>query len=212
MSNVNMNTLIEDIRQLRGAEVSIFGQSQTLEAETDQLEIDIVDVMEALSEYESDLIMLKPDGDDYEEIQADSVDEFLEFKESIGDISYKDSKGDNSYNWLAPLNHDFDINIIHDMYQDTYLYEFKVHRFGDVRGNYTDTVLLEFYDEHTFMETLLGCNKAVFITVDGTEYDVMIDLFSDTFEVIETETGAHIGDVTCYDMDELKQEIKELVE
>lgn len=57
---------------------------------------------------------------------------------------YKQICADNSYNWNAPLTHDFNICVYQNMentfIENTFLV-IKWHIMGDVRGNYTDELV-----------------------------------------------------------------------
>jgi hypothetical protein len=135
---------------------------------------------------------------DHDEKEAEDVDEYLDFLEELGYINIQNSKGDNSYNWSSPVSNDFNINEYHNQVTGTYLYEFRVHRFGDVRGNYTETALLEFDHQHTFMEVLGECSKS--IEVNG--YDVYISIFGEDIEVYKD--GEYVK--TIYDLDDLVED------
>ena len=49
--------IIDDLKSLRGKEVRIFGQKTVLRSEIDELEIDAVDIVENLREFEIDLFV-----------------------------------------------------------------------------------------------------------------------------------------------------------
>ena len=85
--------------------------------------------------------------------------------------------------------------------------EFKVHRFGDVRGNYTETVVLQFDSDYEFLETLSECNKYSTIEIDGNNYSVDVNIFSDGFETFD-DNGNYIATVYGYDADEITEEIR----
>src|SRR5699024_2087205 len=206
------NSVIMDIQNLRGAEVKIFGQSTTLENDINEFEIDIIDILEDLKEYEVDMIIEESLEDEeypeeFEEVETEDIGEYLEWLESIGYIAdVYDYKADNSYNWMAPVSNHFDFKI-YDLivtggqlvdelpHTGGTLVEMKVHRYGDVRGNYTETFLLEFDNDYTFLETISENSKLVTIEVDEENYDVMVNPFSDVMEVMD-EYGTLITE-TC---------------
>lgn len=215
-----MNEIIKDIKELRGAEVKVFGQDTTLADGVDELTIDILDVLENLKEYVIDLndyIDYRFDEEYWDDEEycifedaedADDVLDVLEYYGYITDVC--DYKGDNSYNWSSPISNDFDIKIYKDMLGDGMFVEFKVHRFGDVRCNYTDSVILQFDNDYEFWEVLTECNKYHTIEVDGEEYDVRVDILSDGYEVCDID-GYIIA--TAYgDMDDIIEEIRENIE
>lgn len=180
-----LETVIDDIKQLRGADVYIFGQPQKLKKELDDLEIDVIDVLENFRNYEIDI-------------------------NEIDMLDYIEIENNNTYNWNSPISNDLNYTIYKND-DHNYIVECRVHRFGDVRSNYTDYFYLEFNFDSEFSETLIETNIYEYIEIDGVTYDFEIDVLSDTIEVNSID-GAYIGSVCAYDMDELKSEIKDLVD
>ncbi|AIW03628.1 hypothetical protein CPT_Moonbeam230 [Bacillus phage Moonbeam] len=86
---------------------------------------------------------------------AVSVEEYLEYMEELGAL--EEGKGGNSYNWLGKVSNHFNFQTY--QHEDGSFYvEFKVHLYGDVRGNYTDSVLLKFDNDYFFYEALTEAN------------------------------------------------------
>lgn len=195
------NEIVEDIKNLRGSEVRIFGQPTVLSDSVDEYTIDILDVLDSLEDYVIDL----EDYVDYEYNEETEDDEeycifdetdsynvldtlgkygYLKLKRDINNDYYVEyDKSDNSYNWSSPISNDFNYYIYNDMLDGGIFVEFKVHRYGDVRCNYTDSVLLHFDNEYEFYETLSENNKYTTITVDGVDYNIDISITSDSYEV-----------------------------
>ena len=191
---MTIKAMIEDIKEIHETPVYYFGSYHELDAlETDGFTINIIDVLEALEPYEI----------------PESIEGLTESGYIYDDCDYK---GDNSYNWLAPINHHFDFKVYDNDNTDCDVcyVEFKVHRFGDVRGNYTESVVLEFMNDYEFYETLSECNKYNTIEIDGINYSVDVNIFSDTFEVYD-DNGNYIATVCGYDADEITDEIIKLV-
>lgn len=189
----------EDILNLRGADVIIFGQSTTLPSEVDEQYIDILDVLRALEPYEVTELVYEEyneELDDYEVKEFESVDEYLNYLHDIGEI--KAIAANNSYNWSSPVSNDFNYTIYEMQSTGEILVEFNVHRYGDVRCNYTESTLLKFDNDYQFVEALMEANKI--ITVNG--YEVYVDIFSDGMEVYALD-GEYVD--TVYDLDELKE-------
>lgn len=212
-----LNSVIMDLQNLRGAEVEIFGQPSTLENEANEFEIDIIDILEDLKEYEIEMTIEKPLDDEgypeeFEEVETDDIEKYLEWLEMIGYIAdVDDYKADNSYNWMAPVSNHFDFKI-YDLHNTTNgkLIEMKIHRYGDVRGNYTETFLLEFDDDYTFLETISDHSKFVTVEVDNIEYDIEVNPFSDVMEVTE-EFGTLITETCETEKEDIIKQIKEAV-
>lgn len=205
--------LIEEIKGLRGAEVSIFGQPCKLADSVDECTIDIIDVLNSLDGYEinlEDYMDYNSDNEDEESIFNDDdvtadeiIDKLIEY-----DYCYHEyDKWNNSYNWSSPVSNDFDYQVFKGDF--TYIV-FKVHRFGDVRSNYTDEVVLQFNSLDEFYEIMFECSKYIEVEVDGIEYNVDINVWSDSYEVYNTD-GKYIGSAFG-ELEDVKELIKEKIE
>lgn len=191
---MSIKNIITDIKEIHETPVYCFGSYHELgRLETDDFTINIIDVLKALEPYEI----------------TESIEELTESGYIYDDCDYK---GNNSYNWNAPVNHDFNFNIYNNdnTANDACYIEFKVHRFGDVRGNYTENVVLEFMNKYEFYEVVAACNKYNTIEIDGINYNIDVNIFSDTFEVWD-DNGNYIGAVCGYDADEITDEIKNIL-
>lgn len=189
-----IRNIVNDIRAIHETPVYYFGSYHELGTlETDDFTINIIDVLKALEPYEI----------------AESIEELTECGYIYDDCNYK---ADNSYNWSAPVNHHFDFSIYNNDNTacDVCYVEFKVHRFGDVRGNYTESVVLQFDNEYEFLEVLSECNKYNSIEIDDINYYIDISIFSDTFEVSDNDVN-YITTVYGYDKEDIVEEIKKVV-
>ena len=177
-----INNIINDLRSLEGKEVGLGYFKHVYSNEVDATTINILDVLESLKPYEFDTENLEiltyatdEEGNCEEEYKIVDIDEFLEWYE------YEEVTATNSYNWYAPISNHFNYTIYQSRTMDNCIVEFKVHRFGDVRCNYSDVVYLEFGDEYCFYDVISENNKR-FTIVDKEkkiEYDVYIDIFSE---------------------------------
>ena len=202
---------INDLLQLRGATVKYFGEAVTLPNTVDDLEIDTINILEDMEEYELDWYDFRyyTEDEDGNEIDVDifegceTGEQILDVLEEYGYIEDTYFAADNSYNWSAPVSNDFDFKVYRDFVSDGVFVDFMVHRFGDVRGNYTDSVIYHFDSVDEFYELLLNCDKYVQIG----NYGVCVDLFNDGFEVYD-EAGNYI--CTAYgDYDDVVKTIQE---
>ena len=201
---------INDLLQLRGATVKYFGEAVTLPNKIGDLEIDTINILEDMEEYELDWYDFRyyaEDEDGYE-IEVDifegceTGEQILDVLEEYDYIEETYFAADNSYNWSAPVSNDFDFKVYRDFVSDGVFVDFMVHRFGDVRGNYTDSVIYHFDSIVEFDELLLNCNKYVQIG----NYEVVVDITNDGFEVYD-EGGNYI--LTAYgDYDDVVEAIK----
>ena len=213
MKKTILENVIDDIKELRGKDVHIFGQPVTLKNELDELEIDVIDVLENLLDYEItelDYEYYDEVKDDYILKEFDNAFDYLDYLDETGVIDYHNSNSDNTYNCNSPISNDINFTV-YEKIDGYYLVECRVHRYGDVRTNYTDTFLLEFTHEVEFLEVLMESNLYEYVEVDGVGYNIYIDILSDTLE-INLIDGSYIGSVSACDLDELKSEIKYLVD
>lgn len=190
-----MKNMIKEMEALKGANVSIFGQPVTLPEDTDKTTIDIIDILKNLEEYEvTELYDYRYNNETEEDEEINILEEcknsddvisvLVEYGYINDDCNYK---GDNSYNWSGNVSHDFDIKIYNSAIDGGIFVEFKAHRFGDVRGNYTESVILQFDNDYIFWERIGECDKYESIEVDGKTYDYTVSALSDTYEVTDEE-------------------------
>lgn len=208
-----ITNLINEMEALKGASVHIFEQPTKLSDEINETDIDIIDVLKSLEEYEINQDEFLYWEDDKEE-DVNILDMNDDIIESLFEHGYIESniydKGDNSYNWMSPVNHDFNFYTYKATDGGIYVL-FKVHEYGDVRTNYTDDVLLYFNDEYIFYETLSENNKYIAVEIDGNIYDIYINIFSDSFEIYTCE-GEYLFTVCGCDMEEIAEKIKKELE
>lgn len=192
-----LTLVIEDLKELRGKEVRVFGQPTVLRDTIEENDgiIDILDVLEYIKEdeftsMEEDIYI----GDEYEgtnTIEFTDVDVFYNW---LDQYEYEEVKSDNSYNWGSPLSNDIDFTIYHNITFDEYYVVIKIHRYGDVRCNYTEEFILKYDHEEDFYESLYDCNKYWSYTdEDGVMWYCDINIFSDTF-YISVENSFNYGD------------------
>ena len=146
--------IIQEIEKLIGSNVVIFGQVEKIE-EASPFYIRVTNVLKELQPFEvTDLTVSVYDEelDDYIDSEGESIDEYLEYLDSL--YGLKEVAADNTVNWNAPIDHHFNYKIYHDQLNDRYLVELAVHKYGDVRENYTDSVLYSFEHIENFLEVV----------------------------------------------------------
>ena len=155
-----------------------------LELTADDFTINVMDILEALKDYEVTEIPVFTDDEEYEEqqnvveIEKNNVDNMISFLEDC--YEYEETYCNNTYNWSAPINRDFYYHIYQSKIYDTIYITMAVHVYGDVRCNYTNEFLLQFDSIEEFYEVLGNNSKYYTIEVDyGVEYYVNVDLFND---------------------------------
>lgn len=219
----NIGKMIEGLRELRGANVHIFGQPVTLDENfNNEIIVDTVEVLEELEHYEVDVQEYEHKYDDerYQEwidegevgdepalIKFDSVDEVISHLDDIKDIDWDEYDGGNSYNNGGYFSHELDWKIYENQSTGGILVEIKAHRYGDVRGNYTESALLEFDDVYEFDDIMY---QAVYqdVEVDGRIYSVGVSGMNDEVSLYDVENDEDFG-VTYGDMQDVIEAIRE---
>ena len=75
-----------------------------------------------------------------------------------------------------------------------------MHRYGDVRCNYTEEAYFKFDDEYEFYETLAENNKYFTIEKNDKTYQIEIDIFSDCPRIYIEEEYEEIEGHEAYEL------------
>ena len=206
--------IIDEVKALRGANVEVFGQPTTLPFDYGKYTIDIIDVLNHLEDYEIQEIIdywtfEEEDGEDIEVLEEITFEEYLNILDDNGLLVEQNSG--NTYNWSAPISNDFYYHIYENLRDDNLIIKIAIHRYGDVRGNYTDEFCIIVDSEEEFFDILCESDKFNTIEIDGKNYYIDIRMFSDVFEVSDTD-GECIGTIYVEDDEEAIREIKELID
>ena len=65
--------------------------------------------------------------------------------------------------------------------------ELKVHRYGDVRCNYTEECYLNFQNDFEFYEVLSEIGKQLLVIKNDKQYYIRINIFSDCPEIEKSD-------------------------
>ena len=148
------------------------------------LSITELEVLEKLEGYEVDFAELVNEYNDYT-LNEDLIDldNFFYNDEEFENMYITEKQGYNSYNWNATAVFNYNLLDINDI---DYI-AIKFHKYGDVRGNYTDYLLLqmnldEFYDLisecYNFLEFEYN-NHTISVEYnilkEGNTFDIYID-------------------------------------
>lgn len=186
-----IENLKKEFMEMRGKEVG-YGYFRHTESDIKDNEIglDILDLLEELSCFE---ITSGVAWDDEEECEMEMhISDYI--AEGLENGWIEEVNCGNSYNWCSYLNHEIDYTIYKDFEKDVFYVELKVHRYGDVRCNYSDNVYLEFNHEDDFFETLMEVCKYIEVEIDDKLYVLSINALSDNveLEVFENEEWDNI--------------------
>ena len=110
----------------------------------------------------------------------------------------------NTYNWNANIDHNIDVA---EMEINGYTYmAIMVHRYGDVRANYTDRFLVRFDNEYEWFELE---SRMQYKTICDGKYCIDIDIMSECYSVYDWELGESIGEFYEVEVVDLLNEIGE---
>ena len=207
--------IIEEVKNLRGANVKVFGKNNTLTSNYVKYTNDIIDVLNNLEDYEIPEIVdywtfEEKDGEEEEVLHEISAEEYLELLDSQG-MLVEEKTSNNTYNWSAPISNNFYYHVYKNLRDDNLIIEMAIHKYGDIRENYSSEFYIVVYDIDEFYDILTECNTFNTVEVDGKEYYVDIRMFSDVFEVSDTD-GECIGTIYAEDDEEAIEKIKELID
>lgn len=183
---VRVDELINEIKELKGSTVRVFGQEQTIsDVEHNEYCPNVLSLLEGLKEHESEILF--------------DLDTLLENTEEVSH--------NNSYNWGSNIDHDVDYKILKGKY--SYYLLLAVHRYGDVRGNYTNYGLFTFDNEYDILEVLSENTMVdVEVKVDEEYYRVSSDIFHEGYDVFLPDGTA----LEVYGFAENEDEMRELIQ
>jgi hypothetical protein len=162
-----LEAILKDIESLEGKEVTIFGQPTKLVINDERRFFPRVkDLLKNLEDYQ---------------VSETLSDKIINAFESDDDKTIDLIEGFNSYNWESNIDHD--IQFYHVKRNEKDFIMLSVHRYGDVRGNYTGYAVLamtvdEFYE--VAFESLWVYDS---IDIDGVTYSLSVYGFNDSIEV-----------------------------
>ena len=108
----------------------------------------------------------------------------------------------NTYNWNANIDHDIDVA---EVELDGYTYmAIMVHRYGDIRGNYTDRFLVRFDNEYEWFELN---SRVQYKTICDGRYCVDIDIMAECYSVWDNKKCVTVGEFCEIEVEDLLKEI-----
>lgn len=110
----------------------------------------------------------------------------------------------NTYNWNANIDHNIDVAEL-EINGYTYM-AIMVHRYGDVRANYTDRFLVRFDSEYEWFELE---SRMQYKTICDGKYCIDIDIMSECYSVYDWELSESIGEFYEVEVEDLIDAINE---
>jgi hypothetical protein len=209
-----MSNIIEDIKNLRTNRAGERHGYFTIDGEPkeDAFILDTVKICEALSRYEIDYEladeMPEHEKNPYSFYENDFAEDYIEYLDELGYIDSDEGKGNNTYNWSSPVSNNINYEEIKSLIDDSVYVLFRVHRWGDVRGNYTEHCILHFDHDYEWFEAFDEVNRTEYIEIDGVNYAVEINFWRDGFEVYTEGDWDYLFDVYGSDREEIIEAIK----
>ena len=200
-------TTIENLKkefgEMIGKEVG-YGYFKHIESdvEENELTISIFDVLDSLEQFE----ITKKEMYDSEEEEYFEYDIEEYFEKGLDEGWLVEKCSDNSYNWNSPISHHINFEIYHNNEEGNYLIRFRVHRYGDVRYNYSDWVYLECNSDYDFLEALMECGKWIEVEMDGKQYCISIEVLSDEIR-LESYENEEYEEIYGDDRDTILEEM-----
>lgn len=210
-----MSNIIANIKELREKHAGERHGYFTIGGEIaeDSFVIDAVRVCKALQIYEIDYEladeMPEKENNPYSFYENDFAENYIEYLDELGYLCYEDGQSDNSYNWSSPISNDINYTVFNSLIDNSVYVLFKVHRWGDVRCNYTENCILHFDHDYEWFEAFDECNRTEYIEIDGVNYAVEINFWKEGFEVYTEENWDYLFDVYGCDNEEVTQHIKD---
>lgn len=110
----------------------------------------------------------------------------------------------NTYNWNANIDHHIDVAEL-EISGYTYM-AIMVHRYGDVRANYTDRFLVRFDNEYEWIELE---SRMQYKTICDGRYCIDIDIMSECYNVYDWDKFDSIGEFYEIEVKDLLEAIEE---
>lgn len=149
------------------------------------LSITELEVAEHLKEYEIDFQDIYNDYNNYnDDDKIVDLDDFFYDDMEYDNLYINLKNSNNSYNWNCSAVFNYDVVEINDI---EYV-AIKFHRFGDVRGNYTDYMLLKI-DLNEFYEVLNELTCYFDFNFEGNNISVNYNIFNESciYNIIYSE-------------------------
>lgn len=109
----------------------------------------------------------------------------------------------NTYNYGANIDHDIDYRIVESGHDGVW-FAFMVHRFGDVRANYTDWAICKFdsFEEMFCLESAMQYKNI------NDRYMLDVNIFTEGYNVWDSESEEDLGMFYEIEVKDLLDEIK----
>lgn len=142
-------------------------------------------------------------------------DETSYYDELVEEGQAKFLGGDNTYNHSGNVQNDFNWSTYELLEDNKYIVVVSFHLGGDIRGNYTDNIVLQFDYDTGFEDLIQSVSYEYGLTfeleVDNVVYKVTPFAFDECYEVYDRNTDDYIYDVWGMDDEEIKECIRKRI-
>lgn len=148
----------------------------------------LVDALEVIDAFAENIVNV-------DKMPSDAQEKLVNFiRDNVKDCN-------NTYNFNGKISNDIDYNIA--KIGNYYYILAMFHLGGDIRGNYTDYLLLKFEDVDDFF----SINETYFTKGIGKRYDVDMNIFSEKYSVWDNFCGKDVGEFYEIETGELLKKI-----
>lgn len=184
----NLDNIIRDIEEVN-ATYDFWIRDKNGQIKEDVICADIIPFLKDLKEYEIDIPQDTVVAMRNEALELDTAEH------------------GNSYNWNANVDHDFEFSIVRES-DDSVVFYISVHRFGDVRGNYTDYAVCKFDNEFELWEL----DSTIQCKTFNDRYIADINIWFDTYSVYDTETCETYYEIYDIEVEDALETIRKMQE
>lgn len=180
----NLDNIIADIKEVNCTH-DFWIRNSNGEIRDDVICGNIIPFLEELKAYEIDM----------------SQDDVMASREGL----YDKLNFCNTYNYNACIDHDFEFDYYISPINNKFIVFIMVHRFGDVRGNYTDMACFEFDNEFEFweLESMMQCKQI------NERYFADVNILNEEYSVYDYIDDIDVGYFCDIEVKDLLESIAE---
>ena len=190
----NLDNIIADINEVNRT-YGFWIRDEKGELKDDVICGEVIPFLESLKEYEVDM-------------PQSEIKDMMNFWDS--NFDKPKYWADNTYNHGANIDHDIDYRVVESEHDGTWL-ALMGHRYGDVRGNYTDWAVCKFDSIYEFWELASEPQYKNFSDGEKFErYTADINIFDECYNVYDNDLGKDVGYFYETEVEEVLKHIKEM--
>ncbi len=229
-----VNKCIQDLTNLLGSNVAIFGQKIKLNSKIPEFSIDTREWLENVEGNEIDLMDIaeiyhldlnneyykicdsyydkKTFWEKLENDELDSNNVLMQILVNNGIFEELDNHCGNTYNWNSTVYNDIQWQGYRKIGDDeNYYYLVSIHKYGDTRGNYTDDIVLCFDYDIGIIESMTDTRLFKDIEVNGILFNLDTDISNETLNCYNEYDEELWYDLLGYDRETIIESIEEKI-